>query len=382
MQVRKGKTVRNTLGVFLWGAEGTAKSSIALQSMYLKRPDGKPFRVLYIDAESGSIDSYVAKVAADGIDTDNLVIFYTQSYSEVVGLIERINKNENFYYFDDEGNETEEVILDADGKPFRPDCVVIDGLSVLYQTSQQSLVEFSRKRASVKCGAKGVVGDERTVAVEGSFLELKDYNKLAFQSSNLILSLTASNVSYVVTGREKAEKESKHVGGQIQSVATGKMIPDAYGKSCQYNCKTEIRLFRTEDEPNVVKGFVIKDRSMTYTTGETVEEPSLLDFQKTLDSTAKMPENIVRNTINQAVETETKLYENGLDKYNADAAEKSDTEDLPTLIEKITEAKNGLSPVKKQALKSALQQAGLPTTFKTIKDVATVKAIAEEIAKL
>ena len=121
---------------------------------------------------------------------------------------------------------------------------------------------------------------------------------------------------------------------------------------------------------------------MTYTTGETIEEPSLLDFQKTLDATATKPDNIVRNTINQAVETETKLYENSLDKYNADVAEKSETDDLPTLIDKITEAKNELSPVKKQALKNALQKAGLPTTFKTIKDAATAKAIAEEIAKL
>ena len=43
-------------------------------------------------------------------------------------------------------NETDEVYLDADGKPFRPDMIVVDGATLLYVAKQQSIVEFSKKR--------------------------------------------------------------------------------------------------------------------------------------------------------------------------------------------------------------------------------------------
>lgn len=55
---RSGGAVQSKIQMILFGAPFTGKSTLALQSAYLKRPDGKPFRVLYIDPESGSIDDY------------------------------------------------------------------------------------------------------------------------------------------------------------------------------------------------------------------------------------------------------------------------------------------------------------------------------------
>lgn len=118
---RSGGAVQSKIQMILFGAPFTGKSTLALQSAYLKRPDGKPFRVLYIDPESGSIDDYLPALQTNGIDLQNIYIVYTQSLSEVRELIERAKSGTPYYYYNEEGEETEEVVLDADGQPFNPD---------------------------------------------------------------------------------------------------------------------------------------------------------------------------------------------------------------------------------------------------------------------
>ena len=48
------------------------------------------------------------------------------------------------------GDETDEVLLDADGEPFRADAIVVDGTSILNLTTKQGLIEFSKKRNKVR----------------------------------------------------------------------------------------------------------------------------------------------------------------------------------------------------------------------------------------
>ena len=74
---RSGGAVQSKIQMILFGAPFTGKSTLALQSAYLKRPDGKPFRVLYIDPESGSVDDYLPALEANGVDLQNIYIVYT-----------------------------------------------------------------------------------------------------------------------------------------------------------------------------------------------------------------------------------------------------------------------------------------------------------------
>ena len=80
---RSGKKVKTKLGFLIYGEKGTRKSSFCLESLKLMNEDGKPFKVLYIDAEAGSVDTYVEKYEEAGYDTQNLYIVYTQSLTEV-----------------------------------------------------------------------------------------------------------------------------------------------------------------------------------------------------------------------------------------------------------------------------------------------------------
>lgn len=143
----------------IYGRQGTWKSSLCLEFAKMKREDGKPFRVLYIDAEAGSIDSYLDKLTEQGVDSRNIFIASTQSLTEARDLIKTVSANEEIYYFDDEDNE-EKTALDADGNIFIADAIVVDGLSLLYTARQQGIVEFSRKRANVRAKKKEIIGEE------------------------------------------------------------------------------------------------------------------------------------------------------------------------------------------------------------------------------
>ena len=147
---RIASKTQSKLGIILYGEQFTGKSTMAMQLAYFKRPDGKPFRVLYLDPETGSIDDYLPELQNDGVDLNNIYIVYTQSLAEVRQYIAKVKNNEDFYELDDEGEETDTVVVDADGEPFRADAIVIDGTTVLNLTTKQGLVEFSKKRNRVK----------------------------------------------------------------------------------------------------------------------------------------------------------------------------------------------------------------------------------------
>ena len=170
---RSGNAIQSKIQMILFGNPFTGKSTMALQSAYLKNPDGSPFKVLYLDPESGSVDDYLPTLAENGVDMRNILIAYTQSITEVLEFIERAKNGEDFYIPDDDGNETDEVYLDSDGKPFRPDMIVVDGASVLNLTTKTSIVEFSKKRAKVKAAAAGLTGDEKFVKLKARAWNLR-----------------------------------------------------------------------------------------------------------------------------------------------------------------------------------------------------------------
>ena len=377
-KARIASKTQSKLGTILFGEPFTGKSTLASQLAYFKRPDGKPFKILYLDPESGSIDDYLDGLENNNVDIGNIYIVYTQSLGEVRQYIAKVKNNEDFYEIDDDGNETDTVVIDADGNPFRADAIVVDGATILNLTTKQGLVEFSKKRNSVKAKKEGLIGDEKLVKIENAGLELKDYNTINFKGQDLILDLMSSGVHYVVTARETDEKQQiKLPDGTTNSVVTGKKIPDGF-KGMDYNAKTVIRMFR--DENNNVCAEVRKDRTGVHADGEVLEDPSFLDWQVVIDKTAKNKEFVIKNDLTKSVEIEQNIYKSeilGTSETVNDKATDDSTSEIESIREEISLAQKALSPIGKTNAKKTLSDAGIPTAISKIEDIETLKKALE-----
>lgn len=373
---RGGNKIKTRLGFLLYGDYGTWKSSFCLESLKLKNEDGRPFRVLFIDPENGGVDTYLDKYEEAGIDLRNIYIVYTQSLTEVEEFIKKAKDGEDFYEFDEDGNETDEVYLDADGNPFRPDMIVVDGATLLYVAKQQSIVEFSKKRATVRANKNEITGMAKEVAIEGASLEVKDYNTLKFDGQNLILNLLASGKHFAVTAREKDEKESyKDKNGEIKMMATGRKIPDGF-KDVAYNCKTVIRMFKDDD--GIIKGLVDqKDRTLVHQQNEIIIEPSILDWQEAIDKNKGKKDFTVANNMGSAIEKELKAVEKDNAKFDDELnAEKEADTDLTTADdykEAIKETISKLSQTEKSKKQTEIANVGLPKAYQKLTDIEDLK---------
>ena len=382
---RKAKQAKTKLNMIIYGDTFTGKTTLASQIAFFKREDGTPFRVLYIDAESGGLDSYLDRLEAAGVNLDNIYILYTQSLTEVRQYIAKVKNNEDLYELDDEGNETDDIGTDADGKPFRADAIVVDGTTILNLTTQSGLVEFSKKRNKVKADKAGLLGDERLVKIEGAGLEIKDFNVIKFKGQDLILDLMSSGVHCITTAREKDEtKNIKTDDGQFQSVATGKKIIDGF-KGLEYNANTVIRTF-FDKETGQICAEIQKDRTGVHGSGEIVEDPSLLDWQAALDKNKGKEDFILKNDLTKAVEVEQDLYaKEVLGKVGDPVTEDTTSSDASTstsptpddLRKEIVSIKNSLSPVEKKSLKEKLEAKGLPTAYKNVNDISVLQEVIE-----
>lgn len=383
-KARRASVTQSKLGMILYGEQFTGKSTMAMQLAYFKRPDGKPFRVLYIDPETGSIDDYLPDLEANGVNLDNIYIVYTQSLGEVRQYIAKVKNNEDFYELDEDGEETTDVVLDADGEPFRADAIVVDGTSILNLTTKQGLIEFSKKRNKVKADKDGLVGEARLVKVEGSGLELKDYQVINFKGQDLILDLMASGVHYIATARETDEKVTvKQPDGNTTSVVTGRKQPDGF-KGMSYNAKTVIRMFRNED--GIVCGHVEKDRTHVHEDNVILEDPTLVDWQAVIDKTADKKQFVVKNDLTKAVDIEQDIYSKEILGKSTESTVTSSTtaddsaSDIEAMKKEIVAKRNALSPVDKKNMKEKLESAGLPTSYKNVTDTAILQQVLDMFA--
>ena len=376
---RGGSSVKTKLAFLIYGEQGTWKSSLALEFLKFKREDGKPFRVLYIDAEQGSVDTYLNQYEEDGYDLRNIYLLYTQSVAEVSEYIRRAKNHENFYEFDEEtGDETDTVYLDADGEPFRPDAIVVDGVTLLYIAKQQSYVEFSKKRATVRAAKNELVGMAKEVAIEGASIEIKDYNSLKFDGQNLILDLLASGKHFAVTCREVDEKEQyKDKNGEIKMMATGRKQPEGF-KDVRYNVKTVIHMIKDTD--GVIKGIVEnKDRSLVHSQDEVLVEPTLTDWQTVVAKNKGKRDFVMDNGLNKSVDIERKAIE----KQNAKFGDELDEEptqgvnESPATVDDYKSKINGIirtmTETEKAKKKTAIKAAGLPQAFMKIENLEDIK---------
>lgn len=382
---RSGKKVKTKLGFLVYGEQGTRKSSFCLESLKLTDENGNPFKVLYIDAEAGSVDTYVEKYEEMGYDTQNLYIVYTQSITEVKEFIRRAKDGDDFFDFDEDGNETDEVYLDSDSKPFRPDMIIIDGITLLYIAKQQGILEFSKKRATVRANKNELTGMAKEVAIEGASMEIKDYAVLKFEGQDLILDLLASGKHFAITMREEDEKESyKDKNGEIKSMATGRKQPQGF-KDVRYNVKTVLRLFKDDD--GVIKGIVEnKDRTMVCGQDEILIEPSMTLWQSVLDKNKGKKDFTIKNTLESSVNKERQAIEKDNAKFDNELSEEKEVKSssMSTVEEyqaAIKDAISKLPQTEKSKRQTEIANAGLPKAYQKLTDMNELKKYYDIVSK-
>lgn len=385
MKTRSADKIQTKLVTLLYGATFSGKTTLGLQLADFKRNDGKPFRVAVVDAEGGGVDDAIDDLEDRGIDTRNIHVFYTQSLQELTTLLDKIKNHEPFYEYDDEGNETDQVITDADGEQFFPDAILIDGTSIFRLTSEQGLLELSKKRNTIKADKDGLVGTERFVKIQGADLEFKDYKRLNYSGQNLVLDLMAIGINVVLTAREKDETIQKmDKNGNQVSVATGKKLHDSF-KGIDYNVKTILHMFQDPDTGSICAE-VCKDRTKVHKAGEILEDPTLLDWQDVIDKNATRKEFVLKNDLDKAVETEQNMYEkeamelhDSIKSSSTVANSQTDTSDenIDEIKVQIKNKISSMSPTAKTEMKKKLSDAGLPTAFKSVTDVDVLKKALE-----
>lgn len=387
---RTASKIQKKLNFLCFGEPFTGKSTFASQFAYMHNEDGSPMKVLYIDAESGSVDNYLDEMESNGVDLANIYILYTQSLGEVLDYIDKVKNNEDFYEIGEDGEELDTIVTDAEGNPFRADAIIIDGVSVLYTAAQQGLLEFSKKRARVRADDNGLIGDQKIVAIEGSSLEMKDWGALRYKGANLCLALLGTGVHSLITCREADEKETvKGANGQFTSVPTGKKIPEGF-KDLDYNTHTVIRFYRDEDDTVIAD--VIKDRSGVHPK-EKVADPTLLDWQVVIDGNKGKSKFVLNNNLDTAVATEQEIYSAEIMSNAAKSMSKSEMEKAKVSVQEDTSTDNAtelqnsikvaitkLSPVQKKEMQTKLKDSGLPTAFNKVTDVNILKQILDIVS--
>lgn len=307
-QARRGGQIQSKLGFLIYGNKGTWKSSLAAELGDMLNENGEKMKVLYIDTENGSIDDLLNQKAAEGIDVSNIYVVYTTSFEEVADFIKQA-KSANAKtpivnrYIDDNGKVVNEPLANEDGSYFIPDAIVVDSLSVLYDSQVQAITQFSQKRAGVRANRNGLVGAEKAVAIEGAGMEIKDYQTLDFRGKELVLDLMASGKHFVVTAREKAVKQSvKGENGQIQTVDTGEVVPQGF-KQVDYNVKTVLHT-KVDEDGTVIAIVEDKDRTRVKNQGEIIQNPTLLDWQGVVTNNIDKKEFLVKNSLQEGIEKE------------------------------------------------------------------------------
>ncbi len=309
-QARRGGQIQSKLGFLIYGDKGTWKSSLAAQLGDMKNEAGDPMRVLYIDTENGSIDDLLNYKVSQGIDVSNIYVVYSTSLEEVKEIIKQAKDcsvNKPIMLFDSQTN-TNFTLDNEDGTPFIPDAIVIDSLTVLYDSCIDALNQFSKKRAAVRAQKKQMSGAEKVVAIEGAGMEIKDYQSLSLRGKELILDLMATGKHFVVTTREAEETRSeKNDDGQYVSVKTGRLLPQGF-KQVDYNVKTVLHTF-LNDDGEVCAQVENKDRTRVKDQNQILINPSLLDWQIIVSGNKDKEEFLVKNSIAESVAQEIKYQE-------------------------------------------------------------------------
>ena len=206
--------------------------------------------------------------------------------------------------------------------------------------------------------------------------EIKDYSQLNFAGQDLVLSLMACGVHVIMTAREKAETiQVKGDDGKTYSVNTGKMIYDSF-KGMDYNTKTLIRMCR--DESSQVCAEIVKDRTKVHQVGDIIEDPTLLDWQAVIEKGKDRKEFVLKNDLDNAVETDQKIFEKQM--LGKEIETEQNTQDQNKVADvkaEITAKIKAMTPPEKAEMKKKLTEAGLPISYNKIEDISVLNKVLE-----
>lgn len=373
------------IAMLILGELGQRKSETALGIAKLKRPDGKPFRVLYIDPEMGSVVDRAERWERDfNIDMKNVYLLYTQSMAEVAEYIDKAKNNDTFYVLDENGEETDEVLLDADGKPFVFDAIVVDGLQLLKDSVNMALLEVAKDRVDVrieekqnnKKGNPVEISDKKKKVLRGNIsLEPKDYGLINNEGTKLILKLLSSNKHFICTSFAKDATVDDEAGrkdgfGNILKHKTGKLLADSF-KGCEKYVKT-ILCLSVDDFNNLSVYVQDKDRTETFMANTFVENFDMTMLQPiVLKSANAVP---IKNSYEQSFHDNAKTCF-GEEENKKNVISKTSTEttvnDVTTLRAKIVNILNNSDSVKSKRIKSELKQNGFgnPTKMESLEEL-------------
>jgi hypothetical protein len=188
-------------------------------------------------------------------------------------------------------------------------------------------------------------------------------------------------VSVILTAREKDEKvSSKDANGQFTSTPTGRKLPDSFA-GIDYNIKTQIRMFRNEDEE--VCYSIEKDRTHTFEKGDVVVNPSLLAFEATLNKGVGRKSFAIRNDLDDAIHKDRQIFEKEVlgDIANDDTpVAEASSATAEELITSINDFMRNMTQANRDKKKAALTSASLPATpmaIKKVTDTDTLNKILE-----
>ncbi|PLR99521.1 hypothetical protein [Bacillus sp. T33-2] len=374
---KRGSAVKKGLKFFLYGEQGTWKSSFALDFLKMKNEDGRPLRVIYIDCETGSVDNYLEDLENEGIDLNNLLLVYTTSYSEVEEWVMKA-MNEEELLIQGEGEELEPV-LDADGNPFVADAIVVDGITVISDNVKFAAINVSEKRAKLKAKSQEKNATEQFVAEATAGLEFKDHDKIKMKGKNLLRSMITGTDKYIaVTSREKVKKEMRNVDGKMQLVPVGK-VPDTWD-GAEYEFYTVLRNF--EDEDGSIKSQIMrKDRTKVFAQNEIIDEPTPLYWQSVIEGNKGKKTNVIKESVEQSVYRDEDVIAKGINKEEVSDNQKETTslDTVDGLKDKIQKVMDSLDAAKKKSLLPKVKKAKLPIDFNGIEDVETLKEFLKVI---
>lgn len=386
-RARIGSNVEKGLKFFIYGKHGTRKSNSAADFAKMKK-NGKPLRVLYLDCETGSIDGFgLDRLESEGVDLRNIYIVYTSALSEIRYYYDKAVKNEPLYHLDEEGIETEDVVLDADGNQFIADAIVIDGITVIADNVSDAAINLSEKRAAIRADIAGKTSDEKEVMVGTAGLEFKDHNKIKSNGKSLVRNLITNTDKYVaITARAKDKKEMvKNSKNDMVLTYMGYEVPESWD-FCQYEVYTVIHNLINED--GEVYGVIEqKDRTGKYKPNEIIENPSVALWQDVVDSNKNRGKNVgmSQGSVSEVTKKNEDTYKEIAgytdNKPNNNQNPSNDSVSVESLIKTIQQVKKEMLPAKRKTMKPILEKEGLPTNFTPDIPIETLQKVYEVMTK-
>ena len=389
-RARTGSNVEKGLKYFVYGKHGVRKSNCVADFAKMNK-EGKPLRVLYIDCETGSIDGFgLDRLEEEGVNLENIYLVYTSALSEIRYYCDKVINNEPLYHLDEDGIETEEIVLDADGNQFIADAIVIDGITVVADNVSDAAINLSEKRAAIRAELQGKTSDEKEVMVGTAGLEFKDHNKIKSSGKSLIRNLITNTDKYVaITGRAKDKKEMvKNNKGEMVLTYMGDEVPESWD-FIQYEVFTVIHNMANADG-EIYAVIEQKDRTGKYKPNEIVENPSVSLWQDVIDSNKNRGKNVgmsqgkVSDTVKKNEESYKEIvgYTDSPNNTNQNQPTTDNSNvTAESLIKTLEKLKEAMPPTKRKAMKPLLENEGLPIKFTPDLPIETLQKIYDVMVK-